>query len=245
MISKIESVAIVLPTYNEAGNIGSLLREIESVLSNEVSFHVVVVDDGSPDGTADLVNVYKWDSGADWLHLLTGNKKSGLGNAYLRGFEYVLEELDVDAIFEMDADFSHDPDDLMRFVDGLNEGYDVIIGSRHVSGGDIPDWSFYRRLVSFVGNFLPRFFLNFPVKDCTSGYRAIRCSFLAKIVFERSRISVEGYAFQLSLLNALIDENAKIKEIPIVFHERRRGYSKLGFDDLLEYALEVSRLYFD
>lgn len=222
---------VVIPTYNEALNISELLTELKKY---DVS--VVVVDDSSPDGTADIVAKHDNTN----VHLLKRGKKQGLGKAYIDGFGYALEELGADVVIEMDGDLSHDPGDIPRLLDEINEGFDFVIGSRHVKDGAIPHWGPHRRIISYVGNQLARIILGLRVSDCTSGYRAIKTTALRKILTEK--INVKGYAFQMSLLYYAVLEDAKIKEIPIVFHRRKAGESKLGVADIAEFLAELIRL---
>jgi dolichol-phosphate mannosyltransferase len=195
-----------------------------------------VVDDNSPDGTGDVVQqlqiVY------DNLHMIQG-KKAGLGAAYLRGISYALEELRSDVIFEMDADFSHKPEDVPRLLSEIDAGADFIIGSRYVKGGSIPkEWGLFRRLNSLGGNIATRYIAGtLQVKDCTAGFRAIRSSLLRRI--DLSNLRVHGYAFQIALLHAALLENAKVKEIPVDFIDRKHGESKLGFSDIAEFLVNV------
>ncbi len=236
-----EKITIVVPTYNEAANIRELLREIGKVSENigERELNVLVVDDNSPDRTADLVKELDMIN----VYLLERKRKEGLGRAYIDGFGYAIRELGSDVVFEMDADFSHDPGDLPRFLAEIRNGFDLVSGSRHIVGGSIPGWSFHRRLISYVGNLLAKEILGMQVSDCTSGYRAIKTSLLGEINLEE--INVKGYAFQMSLLHSAIAHGARIKEIPIVFHRRRGGESKLGLGDIAEFLAELVRIRFE
>src|SRR4051794_25244372 len=189
---------IVLPTYNERGNIGALLDAVLAEsrrLPHEL--HVLVVDDESPDGTADVVRAFQ--SKHTNIHLSTG-RRAGLGAAYVRGITLALDELRADAIVQMDADFSHDPAELPRLLAALDRGADFVIGSRYVEGGSIPhDWTLLRRMNSRYGNRVARYLVGLhPVRDCTSGYRAIRGSLLRDI--ELQGLRVQGYAFLVALL---------------------------------------------
>ena len=238
---KEKNLAIVIPTYNEKENIGILIPQIVDVLKrNSVAEggNIVVVDDNSPDGTSEVVKEFmkRYKN----VFLLNRNAKSGLGSAYVAGFKYALDKLGADIIFEMDGDHSHDPNDIGRFLDELRNGYNVIVGSRYIKGGNIPEWGFYRRLISKGGNFFARSVAGIPIHDCTSGYRAIKASLLGEI--DLDELNVDGYAFQISLLHALLDRNAKVKEIPIVFGERGSGESKLGNGDIKEFFITSFRL---
>lgn len=198
--------------------------------------HILVVDDNSPDGTAEAVEglqtIY------DNVHLLLG-EKAGLGSAYIRGMRHALNELEADLIFEMDADFSHKPEDVARLLGEIEAGADFVIGSRYVKGGTIPiEWGLLRRLNSMGGNIAARYIAGISnIRDCTAGFRAIRTSLLRRIDFDRLR--VQGYAFQVALLHAAVEEGGKIREIPVDFIDREHGESKLGFSDIIEFAVNV------
>ena len=231
---------IIIPTYNEKENIRILIPQIIEVFKQNcfsTEGKIVVVDDNSPDGTSKVVEEFmkRYKN----VFLLKRNAKTGLGSAYIAGFQYALE-LGADIIFEMDGDCSHDPNDIGRFLDELENGYDAVVGSRYIKGGDIPEWDFHRRLISKGGNFFARIVAGIPIHDCTSGYRAIRASLLREI--DLDELKADGYAFQISLLHSLLERNAKIKEIPITFMERRSGESKLGNGDIREFFITSFRL---
>ncbi|MBI2548313.1 polyprenol monophosphomannose synthase [Candidatus Woesearchaeota archaeon] len=229
-------VCIILPTYNERANIAPLFDQLMtefSVLERlfSVQMHLVVVDDNSPDGTADAVKAYKGRY-PQAIDLLTGQKQ-GLGMAYIRGFHYALQQ-GYDVVFEMDADLSHDPSNLRNFLQAIQEGADFVIGSRYIHGGSINDWSIFRKAISTGGNFFARIVAGmYTVHDCTSGYRAIRADLLQRIHVDT--LHAKGYAFQMDLLAAALQANAKIVEIPIVFADRTHGKSKLGAKDFTEF----------
>jgi dolichol-phosphate mannosyltransferase len=215
---------IIVPTYNERDNIGALIDELEVQFREmDHDMQILVVDDNSPDGTAELVR--KKSGSRDNVHLITGHK-AGLGAAYVRGMRYAMEELEADVVFEMDADFSHKPSDVPRLMSALEEGSDFVIGSRYVRGGTIPaEWGVMRRLNSLFGNIAARFIAGlFPVRDCTAGFRAIRTSILRKIGLDQ--LKVKGYAFQVALLHEALVHGAKVKEIPVEFVDREGGCIK-------------------
>lgn len=207
----------------------------------EHDMHVLVVDDNSPDGTADIVRSLMAEYGK--LHLITGEKR-GLGAAYIRGMRHVLETMRADAVFEMDADFSHKPADVPRLVRELEKGADFVIGSRYVRGGSIPrEWGALRRANSRVGNIVARYLAGiYRVKDCTAGFRAIRTALLERIDWDTLR--VQGYAFQIALLYEAVIRKAEIVEIPVDFIDRTQGDSKLGLSDIIEFLKSAAWLRF-
>jgi dolichol-phosphate mannosyltransferase len=227
------NVTIVLPTYNETQNIRDILHRIESETSRieNHSFNILVVDDYSPDGTGEVVK--ELTSRREKIHLLQGNKE-GLGKAYIRGFRWVLEHLpESDLVFQMDADHSHDPAYIRSFLEGAAQGYDFVLGARYIPGGSCPDWSWERKLLSYWGNQYIRYIGGLTeVHDCTSGYRCIASGLLRKI--DLDQLLTKGYSFQSMLLHQALKRGAKVKEIPIVFTDRRAGNSKLGKADVLE-----------
>jgi len=228
---------IVLPTYNEAGNIERLIHALErqfEKLAHEM--HILVVDDSSPDGTAGIVSSLQPQFSN--LHLLLG-KRIGLGAAYIRGISSALQDHRAECVIEMDADFSHRPDDVPRLLARLEHGADFVIGSRYVTGGSIPkEWGAWRRANSIVGNIVARYVVGlYRVRDCTAGFRAIRGSLLRKIDLQQLR--VQGYAFQVALLHAAIRAGAIVVEIPVDFEDRTRGVSKLGLRDIVEFVINA------
>jgi dolichol-phosphate mannosyltransferase len=234
-------LVIVLPTYNEKENIRGVL---DAIFSQEgriapASLSVLVVDDLSPDGTADIVREYSRKTAN--VHLLVG-KKEGLGRAYKRGFAYTINNLNADIVFEMDADFSHNPDDIPRLLAKVCEGDDFVIGSRYVPGGSIPaNWSLLRRAMSRWGNIFARHIAGLrDIKDCTSGFRAIKIEVIEKIDFDK--LGGTGYAFLMMLLYEAARNGAKISEVPINFTDRVCGKSKLGLPDIAEFILKSVRI---
>lgn len=231
-------VCVVIPTYNERGNISKLIESILSVFKSIKKFEIdiLVADDNSPDGTGKIVQNYtKLHSN---VHLLTGEKK-GLGAAYMRGFRYAVNNFDV--IVMMDADLSHNPKIIPKLLEEIRNGYDLVIGSRYISGGSTPDWNILRKLISRGGNLFARLVGGlYKVHDCTSGFRAIRADLLKKIDFKY--LATRGYAFQATLLYELNMSGAKIKEIPITFYDRRFGETKLTKRDIIEFFLNSCRL---
>lgn len=230
-------VVVVLPTYNEAENIGRLIHALQGPFARTGhDCSVLVVDDRSPDGTATIVR--EAQRRFPGVHLVEGEKR-GLGAAYIRGMRHALKSLKADVVFEMDADFSHDPEDVPRLLKALEDGADFVIGSRYVEGGSIPaNWGTHRKLISRWGNFFARHVAGLhSVRDCTAGFRAIRGRLLRRI--DLGHLRVQGYAFQTALLWEARLHGAKIAEVPVHFVDRTVGQSKLGLADLLEFGLNV------
>ena len=230
-------VVVVLPTYNEAENVGRLIHALQAPF--ERTGHdcaILVVDDRSPDGTAGIVR--EAQRRHPNVHLLEGERR-GLGAAYIRGMRHALRELKADVVFEMDADFSHDPDDVPRLLKAVEDGADFVIGSRYVEGGSIPaEWAPQRRAISRWGNRFARYIAGLsPVRDCTAGFRAIRGNLLRDI--DLDHLHVQGYAFQIALLYEARLQGARIAEVPVHFVDRTAGESKLGMKDLVEFGLNV------
>ncbi|HLC60755.1 MAG TPA: polyprenol monophosphomannose synthase [Candidatus Nanoarchaeia archaeon] len=237
---------IILPTYNEAGNIKKLLDEIflceilQPYKNNKLSLSILIVDDGSPDGTAEIVKTHTEFNKK--VILLERSKKQGLGSAYVAGMEYAINNLKPDVVFEMDADLSHDPKDIFKMLLQIKKGSDFVIGSRYTLGGSIPkEWGIHRKIISKVANTYARLMLGiWSIHDCTGGFRAIRVSSLEKV--NLSSLNVRGYAFQISLLNAMIQNNCSISEVPISFRDRTEGSSKMRLRDITEVGTLVLRL---
>ncbi len=235
-------LVVIMPTYNEAENILPMLEVLSSQFEHiPHDCHVLVVDDNSPDGTGDLARDYA--RGHPHVQVLGGDKQ-GLGAAYVRGMQFALDQMQADAIFEMDADFSHDPEDLARLVKELDNGADFVIGSRYVKGGTVPDeWGLIRRLNSRCGNFVARYIAGiYRIRDCTAGFRLIRASLLRSI--DLDQIKIRGYAFQVALLHEAVLQRAGICEIPVHFTDRKHGDSKLGLRDILEFIYQIGGIRF-
>lgn len=231
-----KNVCFVIPTYNEAGNIESLLSQLMEL---DKAWQVLVVDDESPDGTAELVKSLQATHSR--IHLLSG-KKHGLGIAYKRGMSFAMNELNAEVVVQMDADFSHDPNAAKHLVALVSEGAkgaEVAIGSRYIDNSSIDEsWHILRRWLSTGGNWLARRIAGIRgVCDCTSGFRAIRCEALKRVAVER--LPGNGYSFQIALLHRLIHHDVKVVEYPIHFHQRAYGKTKLGMFDLLEFFINV------
>ena len=211
---------VVIPTYNESENIERMLHRIHECLPGA---GVLVVDDGSPDGTADIVK--RVAAELSDVHLLARASKSGLGSAYRAGFAWGLER-GFDACIEIDADFSHDPAALPTLVAPLDEGFDVAIGSRYVEGGSIPHWAWHRHLLSRGGNAYASAVLGLGVADATAGYRAYSAGILRRL--DLDRIRAEGYGFQIEMTYRAIQHGATVTEVPISFVDRAAGESKMS-----------------
>ncbi len=222
-----KTAVVILPTYNEADNIGRLIDQIETEFAKipNYSMRILVVDDNSPDGTQTLVRQasrhYKN------ISLLTG-KKEGLGRAYIRGMDYAVQKLHADVMFEMDADFQHDPKQIPEFLTKLDKGYDVVVGARYIKGGSVPkNWGLHRKILSRVGNLLVRSVLmHFNHHEWTNGFRAIRSDTFIQI--RDKLLGYTGYTFQVAFLHQAFLINKKIGEIPNKFADRRYGKSKIG-----------------
>jgi dolichol-phosphate mannosyltransferase len=212
-------VVVVIPTYNEAANLESIVGRLRAAVPEA---HVLVVDDGSPDGTGDLADQLAGKD--DQVHVLHRTEKAGLGAAYIAGFRTALAD-GFDVLVEMDADGSHAPEELPRLLTALRDG-DLVIGSRWVPGGETRNWPLSRQLISRGGNFYARTMLRFPVKDATAGFRAYR-----KIVLEQLKldeIASQGYCFQIDLAWKTWREGFRVVEVPITFTERVLGSSKMS-----------------
>ncbi|HSQ78180.1 MAG TPA: glycosyltransferase family 2 protein [Nitrospirota bacterium] len=230
-------IVVILPTYNEKDNIALIIRALQEQFTKMPhDMNILVVDDNSPDGTAERVRAES--KTAPNIFLLTGQKQ-GLGAAYVRGMKYAINELQAEAVMEMDADFSHKPEYVPRLIEAVDRGADFVIGSRYVPGGKIPeDWSFLRRMISQWGNVFARYIAGlYQVRDCTAGFRAIRAAVIKKI--DLDALKVRGYAFQISLLHEAIVNQARVQEVPVEFVDRKRGQTKLGLSDIVEFMLNA------
>ncbi|HID37970.1 MAG TPA: polyprenol monophosphomannose synthase [Calditrichaeota bacterium] len=224
---------VIIPTYNESENIE---RIIDEVLNHEPDIHILVVDDNSPDGTARLVKALKKRHPA--IHLLEREKKDGLGQAYLAGFKFALQN-GYEYIFEMDADFSHDPKEIPNFLKAIDE-VDIVLGSRYIRGVNVVNWPLQRLLLSYFANMYTRFVTGMPVMDATGGYKCIRREVLENI--DLDRIHSSGYAFQIELTYKAWRKGFRIKEIPIIFVDRVYGQSKLSRSIMWEAMFLVWKL---
>lgn len=213
---------IIIPTFNESENIEKLLR---NVFSLQRIFSVLVVDDGSPDGTAGIVEKLMSEF-PNHLHLLKRPEKSGLGRAYLAGFEWALSR-DYDLIFEMDADFSHNPNDLIRLYNACTkDNYDMAIGSRYITGVNVVNWPMSRVLLSWGASKYVQWITGMGIKDTTAGFVCYQRRVLESL--DLTRIRFVGYAFQIEMKYKAFLKGFKIKEIPVIFTDRTKGASKMS-----------------
>lgn len=228
---------VIIPTYNEKENIEAI---ITAVMELPIEYHVLVIDDGSPDGTAAIVKDLMANTFAGKLHLVERAGKLGLGTAYIAGFKWAIEH-QYDYIFEMDADFSHNPQDLLKLYDACaNQGADVAIGSRYVSGVNVVNWPMGRVLMSYFASKYVRFVLGMQVHDTTAGFVCYRREVLETI--ELDKIRFKGYAFQIEMKFTSYKCGFKIQEVPIIFVNRVLGTSKMSGGIFSEALLGVVKL---
>ncbi len=212
---------VIIPTYNEKDNAERIIR---ATFELSEPFDILVVDDGSPDGTADIIKRLQDEFPA--LHLLEREGKQGLGTAYIAGFRWALER-DFEFVFEMDADFSHNPNDLPRLLAACrDEGADVSVGSRYVKGGKVENWPFIRWAISYFASLFVRIVLSFGVKDTTAGFKCYRRKVLETI--DMDDIWFVGYAFQIEMKYSAHKLGFKVAEVPITFIDRQYGESKMS-----------------
>ena len=218
MMSKL----IIIPTYNEKENIEKIILKVFSL---EIDFDILIVDDGSPDGTADIVKKIQ-KSYSKNLHIVERTGKLGLGTAYIYGFKWALKN-NYDYIFEMDADFSHDPDDLIRLYKACHEEKgDVAIGSRYIKGVNIVNWPMSRLLMSFFASKYVKIITGMPIQDSTAGFKCYKRSVLEKINLEK--IQFVGYAFQIEMKFTAWKYGFNVVEVPVIFTDRQEGASKMS-----------------
>jgi dolichol-phosphate mannosyltransferase len=227
---------LILPTYNEAENVGPIVRAARAQLRD--ADRILVVDDNSPDGTGALADELAAEvPGVEVLHR---PGKQGLGRAYLAGFAHALDR-GAELVLEMDADFSHDPADLPRLIDAAeNGGADLVLGSRYVEGGSVSDWGLLRRLVSRGGSWYARRVLGVTVRDLTGGFKCFRRSVLEAL--DLDAVHADGYGFQIELTYRTIKAGFRVVELPIVFRDRRVGESKMNARIALEAVWKVPAL---
>lgn len=239
-----KTAVVILPTYNESKNIERVINKLQEVFAGIKSWkmEILVVDDTSPDKTYEIVQ--KLQKTQHNLHLVINKQKAGLGGAYLRGMAEVFGPLKADVAFEFDADLSHDATKIPLFLDKIDAGYDMVLGSRYISGGGIPDdWGVYRKFLSVVGNLIIMTVLtDFRIRDWTGGYRAITKPVYESVKDELNSERFMGYTFQIGFLHKAVRKGYKVTEVPFKFVDRTEGVSKLGNEyikNTLLYILKV------
>ena len=235
-------IVVVIPTYNEAENIGRMLDVLVKEEFPKIKNHkmeALVVDSKSPDGTAKIVRekMKKYKE----VHILE-TEKGGLGADYVKGFKHAMYKLKADAIMEFDADFQHDPKDIKRLIEAMDQGADYVIGSRYIPGGAIPqEWGIHRKMMSFFGSLFARVVLfHFNIHDLTSGFKLTKTEFLKKV--DLNNLYSKYYAYKIHILHDVLKLGAKVKEVPIIFYERKEGTSKISRKDLIDSFLVVIKL---
>ncbi|QSE99280.1 polyprenol monophosphomannose synthase [Fulvivirga lutea] len=232
---------VIIPTYNEKDNIRLI---IDAVVSLPKAFDILIVDDGSPDGTGNIVKeLQQTNLGETTLHLIERSGKLGLGTAYITGFKFAIEK-GYDFIFEMDADFSHNPKDLIRLYDSCaKNGNDLAIGSRYISGVNVVNWPMGRVIMSYFASIYVRFITGMPINDTTAGFVCFRRQVLEAI--DLDNIKFIGYAFQIEMKFTALKFGFKLNEVPIVFTDRTRGKSKMSGSIFKEAFFGVIRMKID
>jgi dolichol-phosphate mannosyltransferase len=217
---------LILPTYNEAENLQAIIAAAGHALATAApdGYRVLVVDDGSPDGTGQLADRLALEH--DWVEVLHRAEKNGIGPAYLAGFRHALDH-GAGYVMEMDSDFSHDPADLARLLQAVYDGADLALGSRYVSGGGVSEWGLLRRFISEGGSTYARLVLGLHVRDLTGGFKCFRREVLEAIHFDGVRS--QGYAFQVELTYRAVQAGFRVVEVPIVFRDRQLGTSKMSW----------------
>jgi dolichol-phosphate mannosyltransferase len=226
---------LILPTYNEAENIGPIVRAARDQLRD--SDTILIVDDNSPDGTGVIAD--ELAAKIDGVEVLHRPGKQGLGRAYLAGFAHALAS-GADYVLEMDSDFSHDPRDLPRLIETAEDGADLVLGSRYVPGGNVTDWGLLRKLLSRGGSWYARVVLGVQVHDLTGGFKCFRRTVLEAL--DLNAVHADGYGFQIELTYRTIKAGFRVVEIPIVFRDRRVGESKMNARIALEAVWKVPAL---
>lgn len=231
-----QKALIIIPTYNEAENIQKLINEIFSLSFGKYTVDILVIDDNSTDGTSSLVKALKNDR----VYMIERPSKMGLGTAYITGFKYAIDNK-YDYVYEMDADFSHDPKSLKSFLDKMPE-HDLVIGSRYIEGIAVVNWPLSRLMISIGASYYTRMITFLPVKDVTAGYMCYKVSALKTI--DLDSVKSNGYSFQIEMKFRLWKKGFKLVEIPIVFIDRRAGVSKMSRKIVYEAAYMVWKLMF-
>lgn len=234
-LSSMSNALVIIPTYNEIENISKML---DTVMNLNEGFDVLIVDDGSPDGTAQVVRE-KMDAFGGRIHLEERTGKLGLGTAYIHGFKWALAR-GYEYIFEMDCDFSHDPNDLARLKKACEEGADLSIGSRYVKGVNVVNWPMSRVLLSYFASVYVRFITGMPIQDATAGFKCYKRATLEGINFDK--IHFVGYAFQIEMKFKVWQRKMSIVEVPVIFTDRTEGQSKMSSGIIKEAIFGVIKL---
>ena len=223
---------IITPTYNENANISTLISKIRDI-DTEVNLDILIIDDASPDGTASTIKeIMQSDSG---LHLIEREGKNGLASAYCDGFKWAINN-NYDYVIQMDADLSHSPNDVLKFIDKI-DAYDIIIGSRYKTGVNVVNWPLRRLILSYFANIYARIFTGMNIYDLTSGYKCINIEALK--VIDLDKVKSEGYSFQIEMNFIFSNKGFKLIEVPIIFHDRTVGESKMSKKIIFEAILKV------
>ena len=228
-----QRVLVVVPTYDERENLPLVLRRVRAAVP---SAHVLVADDASPDGTGDVAD--EWAARDDHVHVLHRPGKAGLGAAYIDGFRWGLAR-GYEVLVEMDADGSHQPEQLPSLLERVADGADLVLGSRWVAGGSVLNWTRHRELLSRGGNLYTRLALGVPLRDATGGYRAFRATALEKIGMDD--VESQGYCFQVDLAWRAVQAGLRVDEVPITFVEREHGSSKMSQAIVAEALVRVTQ----
>jgi dolichol-phosphate mannosyltransferase len=237
-------VVVVIPTYNEAGNVAPVTMSLGKVFRRIPAYnmHILFVDDDSPDGTSQEID--KLIKKYPFVHILNNKRKGGLGHAYKKGFVVAIDKYKADILFQFDADLQHDPSVIPAMLDSISRGSDLVLGSRYIRGGGIPPaWPWYRKFLSIVGNIYIRIVMgNFKIHDWTTGFRAIRSSVVTDILKIMNNAAFQGYAWQIGFLVKTIQKRYTVTEVPFVFRYRTEGRSKLGPEyiiNTMKYIMKV------
>jgi len=223
---------IITPTYNENANISTLISKIRDI-DIKINLDVLIIDDGSPDGTASTIKQLMLNDSR--LHLIERKKKNGLASAYCDGFKWAIKN-NYDYVIQMDADLSHSPNDVIKFIDKIHM-YDVIIGSRYKTGVNVVNWPLRRLVLSYFANIYARIFTGINIYDLTSGYKCINVDALKEI--DLNKIKSEGYSFQIEMNFIFANKGFKLTEVPIIFHDRTVGESKMSKRIIFEAIFRV------
>ncbi len=234
MTEKTDKALVIIPTYNEKDNILKVLDYVRGL--NIPNLDVLIIDDNSPDGTAAIVKEYM--KGHTKIALMEREGKMGLGTAYIAGFEYAIDRK-YDYIFEMDADLSHDPKVIPAFLEAIEDA-DLVIGSRYLTGVNVINWPLMRLFISVMASKYTRIITGMPIKDCTSGFKCFRRAVLENIPFDE--VSSNGYSFQIEMNFKAWKRGFRVKEIPIIFHDRTVGFSKMSKKIIMEAMFVVWKL---